>query len=87
MKKQDDPKEPLPNDPRKKIPVKPDKNPDPTKKKPGVHEPEKVDPTRIEEPEKNDPTRIPDPNKEEDENEEETGEPTDAALFYTLSFF
>jgi len=44
--------------PEKNIPAKPDKNPDPTKRKPGVNEPEKVDPTRIEEPEKIDPTRI-----------------------------
>lgn len=47
--------------PEKSIPVKPDKNPDPTKRKPGVNEPEKIDPTRIEEPEKSDPTRIDNP--------------------------
>jgi hypothetical protein len=46
-----------PNKPEKHIPVKPDPNPDPTKRK----EPEKNDPTRIEEPEKNDPTRIDEP--------------------------
>lgn len=44
--------------PEKDIPVKPDKNPDPTKPKPGGNEPNKNDPTRIEEPEKSDPTRI-----------------------------
>lgn len=42
--------------PEKDIPVKPDKNPDPTKPKPGGNEPEKNDPTRIKEPRKNDPT-------------------------------
>jgi hypothetical protein len=36
--------------PEKNVPVKPDKNPDPTKIKPGVNEPEKADPTRIEPP-------------------------------------
>ncbi|MBI2270407.1 MAG: hypothetical protein HYU69_08635 [Bacteroidetes bacterium] len=52
--------------PEKDIPAKPDKNPDPTKRKPGVNEPEKIDPTRIEEPEKSDPTRInPSPTKPE----------------------
>lgn len=56
MKKK--PEEPAPNDPKKNIPLQPDKNPDPTKIVPGVNEPEKVDPTRIEEPEKVDPTRI-----------------------------
>ena len=40
--------------PEKDIPVKPDHDPDPTKKK------EKNDPTRIDEPE-SDPTRIDDP--------------------------
>ena len=40
----------------KDIPVKPDKNHDPTKPKPGGNEPEKNDPTRIEEQDKNDPT-------------------------------
>jgi hypothetical protein len=44
--------------PEKEIPVKPDRNPDPTKPRPGINEPEKADPTRIEEPEKHDPTRI-----------------------------
>jgi hypothetical protein len=34
--------------PEKNVPVKPDKNPDPTRIKPGVNEPEKTDPTRIE---------------------------------------
>jgi hypothetical protein len=51
-----------PNDPEKHIPAKPDKNPDPTKKKP--NEPEKNDPTRIVEPGKTDPTRINEPNPE-----------------------
>jgi hypothetical protein len=59
---QNDPKkkkdEDAPVKPEKEIPVKPDKNPDPTKRIPGVNEPEKADPTRIEEPEKHDPTRI-----------------------------
>lgn len=44
--------------PEKDIPVKPDKNPDPTKPRPGGNEPEKNDPTRIEQPGKSDPTRI-----------------------------
>lgn len=48
---------PLPN-PQKETPAKPDKNPDPTKPRPGGNEPNKVDPTRIEEPKRNDPTRI-----------------------------
>jgi hypothetical protein len=48
-----------PNDPEKHIPVKPDKDPDPTKKK--NDDPKKIDPTRINEPEKNDPTRIDEP--------------------------
>ncbi len=48
----------VPTDPEKEIPAKPDKNPDPTKQRPGGNEPNKVDPTRIEEPKKNDPTRI-----------------------------
>jgi hypothetical protein len=50
-----------PGNPKKDIPVKPDKNPDPTKPKPGGNKPEKNDPTRIEEPSKNDPTRIDEP--------------------------
>jgi hypothetical protein len=33
--------------------VKPDKNPDPTKPVPGISEPERVDPTRIDNPTKN----------------------------------
>jgi hypothetical protein len=53
-KKNDD----APVKPEKEIPAKPDKNPDPTKIRPGVNEPGKTDPTRIEEPEKHDPTRI-----------------------------
>ena len=47
-----------PNDPEKDIPLKPDKNPDQTRPKPGGNEPNKVDPTRIEQPQKTDPTRI-----------------------------
>jgi hypothetical protein len=47
--------------PERNIPVKPDKNPDPTKIIPGINEPEKEDPTRIDEPKKVDPTRIDDP--------------------------
>jgi hypothetical protein len=47
--------------PEKDIPVKPDINPDPTKRKPGGNEPEKNDPTRITEPPKTDPTRIDNP--------------------------
>ena len=53
----------LPNKPEKHIPAKPDENPDPTKKKPGI-EPEKNDPTRISEPNKTDPTRIDEPSKQ-----------------------
>lgn len=57
-----DPKEkPLPNQPERNIPTKPDQDPDPTKRMP-----EKVDPTRIPDPAKNDPdpTRInPTPNQ------------------------
>jgi hypothetical protein len=55
------PKEkPLPNEPDKNVPTKPDPNPDPSKKIP-----ERNDPTRIPDPQKNDPTRItpPDPSK------------------------
>ncbi len=48
----------LPVKPEKEIPMKPDKNPDPTRHRPGGEEPEKNDPTRIEEPSKLDPTRI-----------------------------
>lgn len=44
-----------PNDPDKNIPAKPDRNPDPTKEKPGGNEPSKNDPTRITEPSKGDP--------------------------------
>ncbi len=47
--------------PDKSMPVRPDKNPDPTKTIPGINEPEKEDPTRIDEPKKTDPTRIIDP--------------------------
>jgi hypothetical protein len=50
-----------PAKPERKIPGKPDHNPDPTKPKPGGNEPEKNDPTRIEEPQKIDPTRIDEP--------------------------
>lgn len=51
-------KQKAPIEPQKDVPAKPDKNPDPTRPKPGGNEPEKNDPTRIEEPGKNDPTRI-----------------------------
>ena len=44
--------------PEKDIPMKPDRNPDPTTPKPGGNDPQKNDPTRIEEPHKLDPTRI-----------------------------
>jgi len=50
-----------PGRPEKDIPAKPDKNPDPTRPRPGGNEPEKNDPTRIEEPGKTDPTRIDEP--------------------------
>ncbi|MDZ4665240.1 MAG: hypothetical protein SGJ15_10215 [Bacteroidota bacterium] len=39
-----------PVNPDKNIPTKPDRNPDPTKIRPGVNEPEKADPTRINNP-------------------------------------
>jgi len=47
--------------PEKNTPVKPDKNPDPTKIIPGINEPEKEDPAKIDEPQKNDPFKIDDP--------------------------
>lgn len=50
---------PLPNKPI--TPMKPDKNPDPTKPRIGGNEPDKIDPTRIEDPSKVDPTRIDEP--------------------------
>lgn len=50
-----------PNNPEKEIPAKPDRNPDPTKPRPGGNEPGKNDPTRIQEPPKTDPTRIANP--------------------------
>ena len=46
-----EPVKPAPVDPEKNIPTKPDKDPDPTKIAPGIHEPEKNDPTRIKNPE------------------------------------
>lgn len=52
------PREDAPVKPEKEIPTRPDKNPDPTKPRPGGNEPEKNDPTRIENPPKTDPTRI-----------------------------
>ncbi|MBI2269123.1 MAG: hypothetical protein HYU69_02065 [Bacteroidetes bacterium] len=52
----------VPNNPQKRIPTKPDKNPDPTKPIPG-REPEKIDPTRIDEPSKTDSTYIDEPSK------------------------
>jgi len=45
--------------PAKELPVKPDKDPDPTKH--DINDPQKTDPTRIKEPEKIDPTRIDNP--------------------------
>lgn len=56
-------KKTFPVKPEKEIPLKPDKNPDPTRPRPGGNEPEKNDPTRIEQPEKLDPTRIDEPQK------------------------
>lgn len=50
---------PLPNKPIS--PMKPDKNPDPTKPRIGGNEPDKIDPTRIVEPLKVDPTGIDEP--------------------------
>lgn len=50
MSKKKKPDKSAPNKPKKRIPVKPDINPDPTKIKPGVNDPEKIDPTRIDEP-------------------------------------
>lgn len=55
-------KQPVPNQPERNIPVQPDKDNDPSKKK------ERNDPTRIREPKKTDPTRIdepPDPKRRE----------------------
>ena len=49
--KNNTPKE-SPVNPEKNIPMKPDKNPDTTKIIPGVNEPEKADPTRIDNPKK-----------------------------------
>lgn len=57
--KQEKSDDPLPNKPV--TPMKPDKHPDPTKPKPGVTDPDKIDPTRIDEPNKVDPTRIDEP--------------------------
>jgi hypothetical protein len=50
---------PEPNNPEKNIPVKKDDDNDMTSPKPGITDPQKTDPTRIQEPEKTDPTRIP----------------------------
>jgi len=52
------PDSPTPNDPEKYIPTKKDDDNDPTKPEPGVKDPKRTDPTRIEEPPKVDPTRI-----------------------------
>ena len=46
------PKTDPPVNPDKNIPTKPDKNPDPTRLIPGVNEPGKIDPTRIDNPNK-----------------------------------
>lgn len=81
--KQDDP----PNKPEKNVPTKPDQNPDPTKIKPGVNDPEKVDPTRIKEPGKTDPTRI-DPTPEKPETpDRQTMKPIIKTLRPNLLFF
>lgn len=57
-KNNSDPDPTPPNKPEKHIPVKKDDDNDHTNPKPGVTDPRRVDPTRIEEPEKTDPTRI-----------------------------
>jgi len=48
MKANQNPNPPV--QPEKDMPAKPDRNPDPTKPRPGVNEPSKIDPTRIDEP-------------------------------------
>jgi hypothetical protein len=50
-------------DPEKNVPEKEDDDNDYTRPKPGITDPKKNDPTRIEEPEKTDPTRKIDPDK------------------------
>ena len=65
----DDPgKKTPPNKPDKNIPAKPDRNPDPTRPRPGGNEPEKNDPTRIDDPPPTDPTRIDDPEPPKPQN-------------------
>ncbi|MFL5764087.1 MAG: hypothetical protein ACJ77K_09110 [Bacteroidia bacterium] len=49
--------EPVPNKPEKNVPVKKDDDNDHTSPKPGITDPKRTDPTRIDEPEKTDPTR------------------------------
>ena len=49
--------EPLPNEPEKNVPVKKDDDNDHTSPKPGVMDPKRTDPTRIDEPGKNDPRK------------------------------
>jgi hypothetical protein len=44
------PKENPTVNPDRNVPMKPDKNHDPTKTRPGINEPEKIDPTRIDNP-------------------------------------
>ncbi|MGZ4038672.1 MAG: hypothetical protein ACXVPQ_12650, partial [Bacteroidia bacterium] len=46
-----------PPDPEKNVPEQEDDENDCTRPRPGVTDPHKTDPTRIEEPGKNDPTR------------------------------
>lgn len=60
-KKSGDPIKPKidpPVKPGKNIPLKPDKNPDPTKPIPGINEPERVDPTRIDNPTKHEQLNV-----------------------------
>jgi hypothetical protein len=55
----ENPDKQIPNkQPERHIPTIPYKNPDPTKPIPGVNDPEKIDPSRIEEPEKVDPAKL-----------------------------
>jgi len=53
-----------PANPEKQMPDREDDDNDPTRPKPGITDPERNDPTRIDDPEKIDPTRINDPDKE-----------------------
>lgn len=49
--------------PEKNDPTKQDDDNDKTEPKPGIRDPKKIDPTRIDDPTKIDPTRIDDPDK------------------------